>query len=612
MAANPWQATLRTTAPTTYCPPVKPQPLQTVWYFMVFENLSPNPAQPALSKCLTGIQGLDEITYGGLPQGRPTLICGKTGCGKTLMSLEFLVRGATLYNEPGVFIAFEESGPELAQNVASLGWDLNTLIQEKKLIVDYIAIDRTEIQETGEYDLEGLFVRIDQAIKRIQAKRVVIDTIEVLFSGLANDIIVRSELHRLFLWLKSRQVTAIITSESGRETLTRHGIEEYVSDCVISLNQRIENELATRRLQIIKYRGSYHSSNEYPFLIEQTGISVLPITSVGLDYGASTEQRSTGIERLDTMLGGNGYFRGSSLLISGTAGSGKSSLCAHLIQAAGRRGERCLYVAFEESAQQIMRNMRSIGLDLQDLVDRELLYFQALRPTFYGLEMHLVKLHQLITQLNPSIVVVDPITSLESAGSPSQVKAFLTRLTDFLKTQTITGIFSHLVPGGAPQEHTYIGISSIMDTWIVLRDHEENGERNRLLYILKSRGVKNSNQVREFHLTSQGIHLTDVYLGSSGVLTGTARSIQEAQDKIDELTRQQAIEHQQREITRKRLILEAQIQALQAEFDAQKDALENQIQQETLKSKILFEDQQKRALLRLADLSEPDSTHPDE
>ncbi|HEY9833381.1 MAG TPA: circadian clock protein KaiC, partial [Stenomitos sp.] len=274
-----------------------------------------------LFKCPTGIQGLDEITAGGLPLGRPTLVCGTAGCGKTLMGMEFLIRGALEYDEPGVFMAFEETAEELTQNVASLGWDLEQLTAEEKIAIDYVHVDPNEIEETGEYNLEALFIRLGYAIDSIQAKRVVLDTIEVLFAGLANASIVRAELRRLFRWLKTKGVTAIITGEKGENSLTRHGLEEYVSDCVIRLEQRIQDEVSTRRLQIVKYRGSAHSSNEYPFLIDQNGISVLPITSVGLDHDISMERISTGIERLDTMLGGKGYFRGSSILITGTAGT---------------------------------------------------------------------------------------------------------------------------------------------------------------------------------------------------------------------------------------------------------------------------------------------------
>lgn len=554
-----------------------------------------------LSKCPTGIQGLDEITNGGLPRGRPTLVCGKPGCGKTLMAMEFLVKGALHHQEPGVFMSFEEPTEELIQNMASLGWDLKMLMEQHQLAIDYVYIERTQIQETGVYDLEALFMRLSHAIDRVQAKRVVLDTLEVLFGGLSNEAIVRSELRRLFLWLKEKGVTAIITGEAGQQSLTRQGLEEYVSDCVIRLDQRLSNELSTRFLQVLKYRGSAHGSNEYPFLIEQTGISVLPITSVGLDYAVSSDRITTGIPRLDAMLGGKGFFRGSSILISGTAGTGKSSLCASFANTTCEQQERCLYLAFEESPQQIIRNMRSLGIDLTVPIQQGLLKFQALRPTFYGLEMHLVKIHQLVQDIQPTVVIIDPISSLLTAGTSMQVKSFMMRLVDFLKTQQITTLFTNLILGGGPHEQTEIGISSLMDTWLMLRDQENNGERNRLLYVLKARGMSHSNQVREFRLTDTGIQLVDVYVGAGGALAGTARAVQEAQERMAVLARQQAIERKQRAIERKRLLIEAQIATLQAEFESEKTELEQLIQQEELQEKTLFQDQQMRAQLRQAD-----------
>ncbi|MBD0269573.1 MAG: circadian clock protein KaiC [Cyanobacteria bacterium Co-bin8] len=553
-----------------------------------------------LTKCPTGIRGLDEITYGGLPQGRPTLICGRAGCGKTLMAMEFLVRGAEA-NEPGVFISLEESTDELAQNVASLGWDVDTLVAQKLLALDYIHIERTQIEETGDYDLEALFVRIGYAIDRIQAKRVVIDTLETLFGNLSDTALVRSELRRLFLWLKAKGVTAIITAESGDHSLTRHGIEEFVSDCVMVLDQRIQQDLSTRRLHIAKYRGSQHSSNEYPFLIESNGIVVLPLTSVELNYTVSSERISTGVKRLDGMLGGKGIYRGSSVLISGTSGTGKSSLSGHFAAASCSRGERCLYVAFEESANQIIRNMRSIGLDLETPQQSGLLKFHALRPTFYGLEMHLVKICQLVQDFEPKMVIFDPISSLTSAGLFHHIQSFLMRLVDFLKAQGISIVLTNLTTDGTPLESTDVGISSLMDTWLLLRDQETNGERNRLLFVLKSRGTHHSNQVREFRMTSQGIEMLDVYLGPDGIVTGTARLVKEAQAAAEAVARQQAIERKQDEIERKRLIMEAQIRALQAEFEAEKDDIDRLVEQAQQHESQLLQEQRSRAKYRYAE-----------
>jgi circadian clock protein KaiC len=552
-------------------------------------------------KCLTGIQGLDEITNGGLPQGRPTLICGAAGCGKTLMGIEFLVRGATQYGEPGVLISFEETPEELTQNVISLGWNLEQLIREQKLAIDYIYIDPHEIQEAGNYDLQALFIRIGSLLDQTQAKRVVLDTIEVLFVGLGNASIVRAELRRLFRWLKDKGVTAIITGERGESTLTRQGLEEYVSDCVIRLDQRVQDELSTRRLQIIKYRGSQHGTNEYPFLITEEGISVLPITSVGLEHQVSKERISSGVPRLDAMLDNQGYFQGSSILITGTAGTGKSTFCAHFAAATCQRGEGCLYLATEEAPQQILRNMGAYGLDLETYIEQGLLYFQAIRPSAYGLEMHLMMLHQYLQKFKMTTVVIDPMSNLIISGSINQTKVFFIRLLDFLKSKNITVLLTNLTPGGASLEQTEIGVSSLIDTWIDLRTVESNGERNRLLYILKSRGMAHSNQGREFLITSQGIELLDVYLGQGTVMTGSARATQEAQEKLQATTRQLLLERKQKELERKELVIKSQIAALQAELAVEHEEFNLLTQQEVVHTSNLQQERQIIAHLRKAD-----------
>lgn len=459
-----------------------------------------------LPKSPTGIPGMDEITDGGLPKGRPTLVAGGAGCGKTLFAMEFLVNGATQYDEPGVFVAFEENAEELAQNVASLGFDLKKLGKQKKLIVDHVHVERSEIEETGDYDLEGLFIRLGYAIDSIGAKRVVLDTIEVLFSALTNQGILRAELGRLFRWLKDKGVSAVITAERGNGTMTRFGLEEYVADCVILLDHRVSEQMSTRRLRIVKYRGTLHGTNEYPFLITKEGISVLPITSLGLDHKAPAERVSTGVKELDEMLGGKGYYRGSSVLFSGTAGTGKSSLSAAFVDAACRRGERCLYFSFEESTNQILRNMRSIGIDLAPHVKKGLLQFQVSRPTLYGLEMHLVTIHDLIKEHKPEAVVLDPITDFFAVGSTVEVKAAITRIIDFLKTNQVTALLTSYTEEDTPNE-SVVGVSSLIDTWISLRNIESNGERHRGLFILKSRGMAHSNQIRSFALTSDGIKI---------------------------------------------------------------------------------------------------------
>jgi circadian clock protein KaiC len=459
-----------------------------------------------LAKAPTGIQGLDEITGGGLPRGRPTLVCGGAGCGKTLMAVEFLVRGASEFNEPGVFVAFEETAAELAENVRSLGFNLEELIGARKMVVDHIHLERGEIEETGDYDLEGLFVRLGYAIDSIGAKRVVLDTLEVLFGGLMNAGILRAELRRLFRWLKDRGITALITAERGEGMLTRYGLEEYVSDCVIALDHRVSEQLSTRRLRIIKYRGSTHGTNEFPFLIDAAGISVLPITSIGLNHKASSERISSGVPSLDAMLGGKGFFKGSSILVSGTAGTGKTSIAVHFANACCRRGERCLYFAFEESRAQLARNMRSIGLDLDPLIENDLLRIHNVRSSLYGLEMHLVVLHKLVTEFQPAAVIVDPISDFISAGSLLEVKAMLSRVVDFLTNQGATALFTSLTPGGFAEE-SGVAISSVIDTWLLVRETETDGRRNRELFVLKSRGMAHSHQISQFKITDRGIEV---------------------------------------------------------------------------------------------------------
>jgi circadian clock protein KaiC len=559
------------------------------------------PLIETLLKCPTGIKGLDEITGGGLPQGRPTLVCGGTGCGKTLLAMEFLVRGATEHNEPGVFMSFEEKAGELTKNFGSLGFDLNALVADKKLSLNYVHVDSSEIEETGTYDLEGLFIRLGHAIASTGAKRVVLDTIEALFSGFSNEAILRAELRRLFGFLKDKGVTAIITGEQGEKALTRFGLEEYVADCVIFLSHKVEQQIATRRLRIVKYRGSVHGTNEYPFLIDDQGFAVMPISSIGLDHEASSERVSTGIPRLDTMLGGKGFYRGSSVLVTGTAGTGKSSMAAHFVDAACRRGERCLYFAFEESRNQIIRNMRSIGIDLEPWVKKGLLEFRNSRPTLYGLEMHLVTMHKAVEGFRPAIVVVDPISNLVASASDLEVKSMLSRLIDFLKMKGITAFCTDLTAVGGNLERTDVGISSLMDTWLLLQVMEGSGERNRGLYILKSRGMKHSNQVREYCLTDDRAQLLDVYLGNGGVLTGAGRLAQEAREKAETLERSQNMQLRRRDIERKHAMIEAQIASLRCRLDAEKDELEREIARELVHQELLSQEVQSMARARTSD-----------
>jgi circadian clock protein KaiC len=534
---------------------------------------SPSPNGDELPKSPSGIPGFDEITGGGLPRGRPTLICGGPGSGKTLFGVSFLVQGATRFGEPGVFMSFEENADELAQNVASLGFDLPKLIDAGKIAIDEVRIERSEIEETGEYDLEGLFVRLGYAIDSVGAKRVVLDTIESLFGGFSDVTVLRSELRRLFRWLKDKGVTAVVTAERGDGSLTRQGLEEYVSDAVILLDHRVDGQISTRRLRVVKYRGSAHGTNEYPFLIDAQGVTVMPVTSLGLQHAASTERISTGVARLDTMLGGHGYFRGSTILLSGTAGTGKTSLAAHFADAVCRRGERCLIFLSEESPQQVLRNMRSIGLDLDQWVEKRRLEFHANRPSHFGLETHLAAMHRAAIRFRPSVVVIDPVTSLLGVAAQADVHSMLIRIVDQLKSLGITLLLTSLSHGRGELERSDTAISSIVDTWLALSIVDSGGERNRALQVLKSRGMSHSNQIREFLLTDHGLQLLDVYIGPGGVLTGAARLSQEAEDRAYELRQRQEIERTERELARRRLAFEAQLASMRAEFEAREAEL---------------------------------------
>ena len=524
-------------------------------------------APAKLSKSRTGIAGFDEITYGGLPRGRPTLVCGSAGSGKTLFGMEFLIRGAVEYGENGVLIAFEETPEELAKNVASLGFDLDALVRDGRIAVDFVKIDRNEVEETGEYDLEGLFLRMGHAIDTVKAKRVFIDTIETLFSALKSEFVLRAELRRLFRWLKDRGVTAVITGERGSGTLTRYGLEEYVSDCVVLLDNRVVQQAAVRRLRVVKYRGTRHGTSEYPFIIGEGGFSVLPLSSINLEHNASTARQTTGVHELDEMLEGKGYYKGSTILLSGTAGTGKSTLAATFANAVCASGKRCLYFAFEEGIKQIQRNMASIGMNLEKWVAQKKLTFHAGRPTEEGLETHLAVIAKLVKEQQPDAVILDPITNFEMVGDQFEVKAMLMRLVDLLKQAQITCLFTNLTSGGKALEATDMAISSLVDTWVQLRDIESNGERNRGLYVLKSRGMAHSNQIREFFITPSGIKLVAAYIGAGGtLLTGSARLQQEARDREGASGHDQDERRMLATLERRRRAVERQIESLKAEL----------------------------------------------
>jgi circadian clock protein KaiC len=525
------------------------------------------PAFPQLKKAHTGISGFDQVTGGGLPTGRPTIVCGAPGCGKTMFAMEFLVRGAREFNEPGVLMTFEETSDEMTRNVESLGFDLKSLVDRKKLFLDYVRIEPSEIQETGEYDLEGLFIRLQHAVDSVGAKRVVLDTLEAVFSGFSNQGMLRAEIRRLFRWLKDRGLTTVVTAERGDGTLTRYGLEEYVSDCVVALDHRVNDQISTRRMRIVKYRGSAHGTDEYPFLIDNKGFSVLPLSAIRLNHKVSRDRISSGVKDLDAMLEGKGFYKGSSVLVSGTSGSGKSTLAAHFAHEACRTGKRALYIAFEESASQVTRNMQSVGINLGKYINKGLLHFCAWRPTQHGLEMHLLRIHDLVDQFKPEVVIIDPITNLISANI-NEVHAMLMRLLDFLKDRQITAMFVTLTANQGAEEQTGVGISSLTDTWILLRDIELNGERNRCLYVLKSRGMAHSNQIREFVLSRNGVRLLPTYVGAGTVYTGSARLAQEARERAEAVRAEQELEDKRKQVSTKRSVLESQIAVLRSELAA--------------------------------------------
>ncbi|MFH6995452.1 circadian clock protein KaiC [Flavobacterium sp. FlaQc-48] len=526
-------------------------------------------------KTPTGVDGLDEITDGGFPKGRPTLICGGAGCGKTLLSMQFLIKGITDYKEPGVFMSFEEPSDDLTLNVKSLGFDLEKLKADKKLVVDHVRVERSEIEEAGEYDLDGLFIRLGHAIDSIKAKRVVLDTIESLFSGLDNQSILRAELRRLFHWLKTKGVTAIITGERGEATLTRQGLEEYVSDCVIVLDHRVIEQVSTRRLRIVKYRGSTHGTNEYPFLIDEDGISVLPITSLKLDNEVSSDVIPTGVPGLNEMFEGGGFYRGSNILVSGTAGTAKTTIACYFANEQCEKKEKTIYFAFEESPQQLVRNMKSINVNLQKHIDNGTLQIHSSRPSLNGLELHLLTLRKLIKEFKPTTIIIDPISNLITVGSEHEVRSMLVRLIDMLKANNITALFTSLnkQTDNFRPDLAEESVSSLVDTWITVRDMEGIGERNRGIFIVKARGMGHSNQVREFVITNGGIELLDVELGPQGILTGAARKTYQFKKTISDIKLQNEISRKDREIERKRKVLEANIEALKNEFESAEEEL---------------------------------------
>jgi len=522
-----------------------------------------------LKKTPSGINGFDEITDGGLPKNRPTIICGNTGSGKTVISMEFLVKGALKYNEPGVFMSFEETREELATNMESLHFDLDSLIKKRKIYIEYLEIDKSQNIEAGRYDLEGLFVRLQNAITSIGAKRVVLDSLDALFYGLNNNAI-RPEIKRLFKWLKEKEVTAIITSESDNGFSTKNGLEQYVADCVIALDNRTVNQTTTRRIKIVKMRGSVHGINEYPFSIDMNGISVLPLISQLANQSLSTVRISSGVKDLDGMLDGKGFFEGSSILVSGSAGTGKTSIAISLINATCIKKIRGLYCAFEESSSQITRNMLSIGLDIEPYIKSGVLKMYSSRPTIQNLELHLIAIQKIIEEFDPKIIVLDPITNLIAEGINTEIRQMLAHFVDFLKSKNITVLFTAAITLETVKSNpSDEGISAMVDTWILVRDIETNSERNRGIYILKSRGMNHSTQVREFVITDNGLSLLPIYISAGGILTGSAKLEHTLQKEEQNKLFKNEIKTRNSEIERKRKMMEENIALLKTNFESE-------------------------------------------
>lgn len=556
-------------------------------------------ADKQLAKCPTGIEGLDTITNGGLPRNRLTLICGSAGSGKTSLGVEFLVQGIIKYNEPGLLITFEEKPQEIIENAASIGFDLEDLINKKKLFIEYIQLQEEEIAQSGDYTLEALLIRFEQIVTSIAIKRVSLDTLDSIFAILGNTPILRAEIYRLFSWLKQKNITSLVTSEAGINTLSRNGLEEYISDCVISLRTNIVSEVLTRLLRIVKYRGSKHGTNEYPFLITDSGINLFPITSNYLNNIVSTEFVSTGVKELDEMMDNKGYYQGSTVLITGTAGTGKTSLASIFSNSICQTGERCIYFTFEEMINQILRNMSSINLNLQQWIDKDLLKFYAYRSSIYGLETHLLTIQNLIKQFKPQAVIIDPINNFELIGTELEIKSMMTRLIDFLKAQQITALFTSLTTVINPKEHAEVGISSLIDSWLVLQNLEYAGERTRGITIVKSRGIAHSNQIREFIITSNGVKLEKIYVGPNGILTGSARLDQEEQENLQFLLQEKETLRRKKLLEHKKATLEAKIMALKSEFDADTEEIESLIMKEEIQNKGILETRSTMAQRRI-------------
>jgi len=551
-----------------------------------------------LAKTATGIHGFDEITDGGLPTARPSLVCGPPGTGKSIFAMQFLVNGATRFAEPGVFLTFEESADELVANVRSLGFDIDGLTRDGRLLVDALPLEPQSV-ETGEFNLEALMVRLAWAVEQIGAKRVAIDNVEALFIAFDRPALVRSELRRLFRWLKDHDLTTVITAERGEDMLTRHGMEEYLSDCVVLLDHRVVHDVATRRMRVLKYRGSTHGRNEYPFLIGADGFEVLPITSIGLKQPVSSERVSTGVAGLDEMLGGEGVFRGSGVMISGTSGTGKTTIASCFADAACRRGESVLYFSFEESQAEIERNMASVGLDLAQWVEQGLLHFHCERPTTRGLEDHLALMQKLTQEFAPTLVVIDPVSSLARGATPFDVSSMLLRQIYYLKSTGITALMTVLNEEGG-LEQPIQSISSLVDTWLHVITMETFEERNRALYVRKARGMAHSNQIREFLLSDDGVSLVPVFVGAKGVLTGSARLAAESAERATSLELTEESEELARALERRRDTVESHVAEIRADFAAEESLTQRLIETSQLRQEAVRLDRLEQARRRTA------------
>ena len=527
----------------------------------------------------TGVKGLDDVLGGGIPQGHAMLLVGKPGTGKSILSMEYLLHGIELHKENGVYISFEESEKQIISNAASFGWKFEEMVKKNKLAISYIDMQPEQMRTVGDYDLSALILRVKGAIKKVNARRVVIDGINNLLSTFDDERIIRSDLLRLIREIKEVNATIFITGERGHDSWSKMGFEEYLADGLMHLDNRTDGNYQTREIQVVKCRGINHYTGKSPFIINSEGMSIRPLITADFDYKVLKSRVSTGIADIDNMLGGKGLYRGSTVYITGPSGAGKTSISSSFANGACSRGERALFLAFEESSDQIIRNMKSIGLSLDKWVNEKLLYFYTARATTNSLEGHLDNIMTMVREVEPTCVVLDPISAFRPIANENETKLMLIRLNDYLRARKITTVFTALSSDGEYSEHADVQLSSIADTWIVVRIMDYKGERNNVMQLMKSRGMSHSRQMKEMYFTGNGLKLQNVYQGPEGVLTGAARIGQEKYEKLKEARNVIEIDKNRKKIERKKSLLEASIEALKHEYEEELEALHAAIEE---------------------------------